>query len=99
MNRFSPDIWYFTVIWTIIFYGIVWFSAGLWAYLMFFKAHTFKWYILFLIPVLFVIVGSVTAFLSGSVVGKLLRRRFFAEERREERPKIKHTWVAKPNRC
>lgn len=36
---------------------------------MFLKSHTFKWYMLVLIPLLFVVAGALASFIIGSIVG------------------------------
>jgi hypothetical protein len=47
------------------------FSLGIWAYFMFLKSHTFRWYMLVLIPLVFVLAGCLSSFIIGSVVGML----------------------------
>lgn len=36
---------------------------------MFLKSHTFKWYMLVFVPLLFVVAGALSSFIIGSIVG------------------------------
>ncbi|KAI9283069.1 hypothetical protein BC943DRAFT_343960 [Umbelopsis sp. AD052] len=50
----------------------LYYMKGIWAYFMFLKSHTFKWYMLVLIPLVFVLAGCLSSFIIGSVVGVVL---------------------------
>lgn len=69
---YMKDIWRFTVLWSLIFAIAVYFPAGIWAYMMFLKSHTFKWYMLVLVPLIFVVAGGLSSFIIGSIVGVVL---------------------------
>ncbi|RHZ84747.1 hypothetical protein Glove_77g27 [Diversispora epigaea] len=62
------DIWKFTVLWTIIFFTIIYSLAGLLAWAVFRK---YRWS--FLIPISFVIVALLTGLVGGTIVGFLLK--------------------------
>ncbi|KAL1928010.1 hypothetical protein VTP01DRAFT_3415 [Rhizomucor pusillus] len=66
------DIWKFTVIWSVIFGLAVYLPAGMWAFLMFAKARTLRWYTLIMIPFIFVVAGSLASFVTGSIIGVAL---------------------------
>ncbi|KAI9312342.1 hypothetical protein BX666DRAFT_2020927 [Dichotomocladium elegans] len=45
---------------------------GVWAFLMFTKARTLRWYTLVMIPVIFVVGGALASFMIGSIMGVAL---------------------------
>ncbi|ORY02434.1 hypothetical protein K493DRAFT_162943, partial [Basidiobolus meristosporus CBS 931.73] len=61
------DVWIFTMVWTLIFSGVVHGVLGVWA---FFAIQRTRWSPL--IPISFLLLGSITAFCSGSVIGIVL---------------------------
>lgn len=61
---YTYDIWKFTVYWSLIFYGAFYLSASVWAAINHRKFIHSIWII-----TLYAFVGSVQAFISGTVVG------------------------------
>ncbi|PKK69227.1 hypothetical protein RhiirC2_661654, partial [Rhizophagus irregularis] len=61
------EIWLFTVLWTIIFFTVIYGLAGIWAWFVF---HKYRWS--FLVPIGFVTVALLTGFVSGTTVGLVL---------------------------
>ncbi|CDS11274.1 hypothetical protein LRAMOSA03537 [Lichtheimia ramosa] len=66
------DIWRYTTIWSVLFATLVYLPAGIWAFLMFAKTRTLRWYTLMMIPVIFVVGGALASFMIGSVMGVAL---------------------------
>jgi hypothetical protein len=63
----ATDIWRFTVIWTLIFYGAVHFAAAGYAVIIGRK----NWKVIWIVPVVYAVVGGTEAVLAGSIVGGL----------------------------
>ncbi|CDS05291.1 hypothetical protein LRAMOSA07820 [Lichtheimia ramosa] len=66
------DIWRYTVLWSIIFALVVYLPAGMWAFITLAKTKTFRWYILMIVPFIFVLGGSLASFVTGSIIGVAL---------------------------
>ncbi|CAG8496129.1 5445_t:CDS:2 [Ambispora gerdemannii] len=64
----SPDVWRFTVIWTLIFYAVIYGAAGLWAWAVFYRS---RWS--FMLPIIFVAVALLTGLVGGTIVGYALK--------------------------
>jgi len=64
----TTDIWRFTVIWTLLFFGAVHVAASGYAVAMLRRS----WKLVWVVPVLYVVLAGIEAFLSGSMVGGLL---------------------------
>ncbi|KAI7883267.1 hypothetical protein K492DRAFT_215270 [Lichtheimia hyalospora FSU 10163] len=45
---------------------------GIWAFLMFAKTRTLRWYTLVMIPIIFVVGGALASFMIGSIMGVAL---------------------------
>ncbi|CAG8538862.1 17466_t:CDS:2, partial [Acaulospora morrowiae] len=69
------DIWKFTVIWSLIFFTIIYSLAGILAWSVFRK---YRWS--FLIPVGFVTVALLTGLVGGTVVGFILAALYISGE-------------------
>jgi hypothetical protein len=63
----SIDIWRFTVIWTLVFYGAVHISASSYAVAVQWK----NWKVIWIAPLVYAVIGGIIAFIAGSVVGGL----------------------------
>ncbi|KAI9496242.1 hypothetical protein BDB00DRAFT_882089 [Zychaea mexicana] len=50
----------------------LYYLQGIWAFLMFAKARTLRWYTLIMIPIIFVVAGSLASFVIGSIIGVAL---------------------------
>ncbi|ORZ00648.1 hypothetical protein BCR43DRAFT_432780 [Syncephalastrum racemosum] len=50
----------------------LYYLRGLWAFLMFAKARTLRWYTLIIVPIIFVVAGTLASFLIGSIMGVAL---------------------------
>ncbi|ORX86311.1 hypothetical protein K493DRAFT_291307 [Basidiobolus meristosporus CBS 931.73] len=61
------DVWIFTTFWTLLFAGIVHGVLGVWAFL---AIRRTRWS--FLIPLVFLVLGLLAAFCSGTVMGYVL---------------------------
>jgi hypothetical protein len=64
----TTDIWRFTVIWTLLFFGAVHMAASGYAVAMLRRSWQLAW----IIPVLYAVIAGIEAFLAGSMVGGLL---------------------------
>ncbi|KAF2400800.1 hypothetical protein EJ06DRAFT_529896 [Trichodelitschia bisporula] len=64
----ATDIWRFTVLWTLLFFGATHIAASLYAVLVQLR----NWKLVWIVPVVFAVVGGAEAFVAGSVVGGLL---------------------------
>lgn len=64
----TRDIWRFTLLWTLIIYGVLHLSAS--AYAIFMQPR--PWKMIWLMPVVYTAVGGIEAMLAGSVVGLIL---------------------------
>ncbi|KAG2217824.1 hypothetical protein INT45_005425 [Circinella minor] len=69
---YLQDIWRYTMVWSVLFALAVYLPAGIWAFVTFAKAKTLHWYTLIMIPILFVVGGSLASFLIGSIIGVAL---------------------------
>src|SRR5436309_7735326 len=83
---YTTDIWRFTLYWTLLQYGAVHFVASVWAVLMQLRSaltlrhkdytastsvkQTLSW--VWILPVIYCVVGGIEALLAGSVVGLVL---------------------------
>jgi len=65
---YSNDIWRFTLFWTIIIFEASHLAASGYAVAMQWK----NWKLMWIVPVIYMIVGAVEALLAGSVVGLIL---------------------------
>ncbi|KZF21585.1 hypothetical protein L228DRAFT_269055 [Xylona heveae TC161] len=65
---YSRDVWKFTTLWTLIVYGAVHLAASLYAAFM----QPRSWKVMWLVPVIYVVVGSIEAIIAGSIIGGLL---------------------------
>lgn len=61
------DIWRFTLVWTLIFFGAVHVAASLWT--VFVQAR--HWKTIWMVPILYAAIGGFEAILAGSAVGGL----------------------------
>ncbi|KAI8079717.1 uncharacterized protein B0P05DRAFT_89722 [Gilbertella persicaria] len=66
------DIWRFTTVWCLILSLLIYLPAGIWAFLMLAKSRTLKWYVLIIIPFIFVLGGCIASFVTGSIMGVAL---------------------------
>ncbi|KAF2423094.1 integral membrane protein [Tothia fuscella] len=64
----ATDIWRFTVLWTLLFYAAVHLAAAGYAIIVQWK----NWKVIWIVPVVYVVIGGIEAFLAGSVVGGLI---------------------------
>ncbi|KAG2202849.1 hypothetical protein INT46_001692 [Mucor plumbeus] len=69
---YLQDIWRFTMIWSVLFSLAIYLPAGIWAFIMLAKSRTLKWYVLIMIPLIFVVGGSIASFVIGSIMGVAL---------------------------
>ncbi|KAF1802649.1 hypothetical protein FB192DRAFT_1379136 [Mucor lusitanicus] len=69
---YLQDIWRFTMIWSLLFSLAIYLPAGIWAFIMLAKSRTLKWYVLVMIPFIFVLGGSIASFVIGSIMGVAL---------------------------
>jgi hypothetical protein len=64
----ATDIWRFTVIWTLLFFGAVHVTASGYAVTMLWR----NWKVIWAVPAVYVVIAGIEAFLAGSMVGGLL---------------------------
>ncbi|KAL9559546.1 hypothetical protein MBANPS3_000372 [Mucor bainieri] len=50
----------------------LYYLQGIWAFIMLAKSRTLKWYVLVMIPFIFVLGGSIASFVIGSIMGVAL---------------------------
>lgn len=62
---YTQDIWRFTLYWTFIFYAATHLSAAAWAIFM----QCRNWKICWVVPLVYAVIGSIEALLTGSIVG------------------------------
>jgi Putative transmembrane protein 170 len=63
----STDIWRFTVVWTLLFFGAVHVAASGYAMVV----QPKNWKVIWIAPLVFAVIGGIEAFIAGSVVGGL----------------------------
>lgn len=61
------DIWRFTVVWTLLFYGAVHLVVAGWSCVIQWR----NWKVIWLVPVIYAAIGGLEAIIAGSVVGGL----------------------------
>ena len=61
------DVWRFTTLWTLIVFGALYGPASIYAVLMNLRA----WKMIWIVPILFIVIGGVEAVMAGSIVGAL----------------------------
>ncbi|KAF2634798.1 hypothetical protein P280DRAFT_554324 [Massarina eburnea CBS 473.64] len=62
------DIWRYTMLWSVMFFGAIHFTAAAWACVVQWRNWKFIW----ITPVVYLVVGGLEGFIAGSVVGGLL---------------------------
>ncbi|KAF4314017.1 hypothetical protein GTA08_BOTSDO00571 [Botryosphaeria dothidea] len=62
------DIWRFTLIWTLIFFGAVHVATSGYAVVVQWR----NWKVIWIVPVIFCVIGGMEALIAGSIVGGLL---------------------------
>jgi len=69
-NLYSlADIWRFTLLWTLIIYGLFHLGAAAYALLMQAGRKRSNWKFLWLVPLVYMVISGLEALLAGSVVG------------------------------
>ncbi|QDS74906.1 hypothetical protein FKW77_003993 [Venturia effusa] len=63
----ATDIWRFTVLWTLLFYGAVHLSVAVYAMIIGRK----NWKVIWIVPIVYVVIGGTEAIIAGSIVGGL----------------------------
>lgn len=61
------DIWRFTLIWTLIFFGAVHVATSGYAVVVQWR----NWKVIWIVPVIFCVIGGMEALIAGSIVGGL----------------------------
>ncbi|KAF5871475.1 uncharacterized protein Bfra_007993 [Botrytis fragariae] len=69
---YAHDIWRFTLLWTLIMYGITHIAAAACAVVMQSGKGKNAWQYAWIIPLVYALVGGITALLAGSLVGLIL---------------------------
>ncbi|CDK24890.1 unnamed protein product [Kuraishia capsulata CBS 1993] len=72
---YTKDIWWFTVIWTIIFFLIFFGGSSLWAAFNHRKHIISIW-----IPVVYLVIGVIEGFVTGTVTGVIIGEIYKAGE-------------------
>jgi len=65
---YASDIWRFTVIWTLLFFGAVHLATSLTAVFVQWR----NWKVIWLVPVIYTVIAGIEAVLAGSMAGGLL---------------------------
>jgi hypothetical protein len=63
----ATDIWRFTVLWTLLFFAAVHVAAAGYAIIVQWK----NWKLIWIVPIVYAVIGGLEAFVAGSVVGGL----------------------------
>jgi hypothetical protein len=61
------DIWRFTTLWTLLFFGSVHFVVACWTCMIQWR----NWKVIWITPIVYVIIGGLEGLIAGSVVGGL----------------------------
>ncbi|KAM3081923.1 hypothetical protein ACMFMG_004386 [Clarireedia jacksonii] len=69
---YAFDIWRFTLLWTLIVYGITHMAVAGYAILMQLGKGKRAWQYVWIIPLVYAFVGGIEALLAGSLVGLIL---------------------------
>ena len=72
----NGDIWRFTLFWTLITYGAVHLAASLYAV----AVQGNNWKVIWVVPVVYLLVGGIEALFAGSVVGLMYVHLWFGRE-------------------
>ncbi|KAF2015509.1 hypothetical protein BU24DRAFT_179696 [Aaosphaeria arxii CBS 175.79] len=62
------DIWRFTTLWTVLFFGGVHLVVSAWACMVQWR----NWKLIWITPIFYVVVGGIEGIIAGSIVGGLL---------------------------
>lgn len=63
----AGDVWRFTLLWTLIFYGAVHVATCTYAVIIQWR----NWKVIWIAPVLFTVIGGIEALIAGSITGGL----------------------------
>jgi hypothetical protein len=61
------DIWRFTTVWTLLFFGAVHLVVAFWACVVQWR----NWKLIWITPIVYAVIGGLEALIAGSVVGGL----------------------------
>lgn len=64
---YADDIWRFTTLWTVLLFGGIHITAALWACIVQWR----NWKLVWIVPILYAVVGGIEGVVAGSVVGAL----------------------------
>jgi hypothetical protein len=62
---FTRDIWRFTVLWTLIVYGLFYLAASAYALMIQWR----RWRIMWIMSLIYIAIAGIEAILAGSIVG------------------------------
>ncbi|KAF2201728.1 hypothetical protein GQ43DRAFT_455588 [Delitschia confertaspora ATCC 74209] len=65
---YAGDIWRFTVLWTLLAFGAIHIVVALWACIVQWRS----WKLIWVVPVLYTVIGGIEGVVAGSIVGGLL---------------------------
>ncbi|KAF7944066.1 hypothetical protein EAE96_010476 [Botrytis aclada] len=69
---YAHDIWRYTLLWTLIVYGITHIAVAAWAVAMQLGKGKNAWQYAWIIPLVYALIGGIEALLAGSLVGLIL---------------------------
>jgi len=75
---YLTDIWRFTLLWTVIIYGLFHLGAAAIALLMQVGRRKSNWKFLWMVPLVYAFVAGVEALMAGSVVGLIVGATYIA---------------------
>jgi len=61
------DIWRFTTVWTLLFFGTIHLIVAAWACIIQWRS----WKLIWITPVLYAVIGGIEGLIAGSIVGGL----------------------------
>ncbi|KAK8253442.1 hypothetical protein IWZ00DRAFT_567988 [Phyllosticta capitalensis] len=64
----AGDIWRFTLTWTLLFFGAVHLATSAYAVIVQWR----NWEVIWIVPVIYCVIGGIEAVIAGSIVGGLL---------------------------
>lgn len=64
---YPGDIWRFTLIWTLLFFGAMHMVVALWACAIQWR----NWKVIWIAPIVYAVVGGIEGMIAGSIVGGL----------------------------
>lgn len=68
----TTDIWRFTVVWTLLFFGVLHLATSSYAVFTLFGSNSRNWKIVWVVWLIYAIIAAIEGLLAGSITGALL---------------------------